>query len=48
MLTPEEPTERGCVVPRFKRLAIHGAVQEILIFHDDGKFTVMNAKLRLR
>lgn len=47
VLAPEKPTERGCMVPRFKWLAIHGAVQEILIFHNDGEFTVMNAKLRL-
>ena len=48
MLTPEQATERGRVVSCFVRLAIHGAVEEVLIFHDDGEFTVVNTKLGLR
>ena len=47
MLTPEEPAESGGVVTCFIRLAIHGAVEVVLIFHDDGEFTVMNTELRL-
>ena len=48
MLTPEQATKRGCVVSCSVRLAVHGAIEEVLIFHDDGEFTVVNAKLGLR
>lgn len=48
MLTPEQPAEGGCVVSCFIRLAIHGAVDEFLIFHNHGEFAVVDAKLGLR
>ena len=47
MLTPKQATERSCVVSCLVRLAVHGAVEEVLIFHDDGEFAVVNAKLGL-
>ncbi len=48
MLTPEKPAESGRVVSCFVGLAIHGAVEEVLIFHDDGEFAVVDAELGLR
>ena len=48
MLAPEQAAERGGVVACLVRLAVHGAVEEVLIFHDDGEFTVVNAELGLR
>ena len=47
MLTPEEPAESGGVMACFVRLTIHGAVEVVLIFHDDGEFTVVDTELRL-
>ncbi len=48
MLTPEKPAEGGRMVSCFIGLAIHGAVEEFLVFHDDGEFAVVDAKLGLR
>lgn len=48
MLTPHQATKGRCMVSCFIGLAIHGTVEEFLIFHDDGQFAVVYAKLRLQ
>ena len=47
MFAPEEAAERGGVVACAVGLAVHGAVEEVLVFHDDGEFAVVDAELGL-
>ena len=48
VFAPEEAAEGGGVVAGFVGCAVHGAVDEVLVFHDDGEFAVVDAELGLR
>ncbi len=45
MFAPEHSTEGGGVVTCFVGLTVHGAVQVVLIFHDDRKLAVVETHL---
>ena len=48
VLSPQLASEGSDVTACFVRLAVHIAVNVILIFHDDGKLAVVESKLRLQ
>ncbi len=47
MFAPEEAAEGGGVMAGFVGLAVHGTVEEVLVFHYDGEFGVVDTELGL-
>lgn len=43
MFAPEKTAQGGGVVAGFVGLAVHSAVEEVLVFHYDGEFGVVDA-----
>lgn len=46
VLAPQVATERSSVATRFVRQAVHGALDDLGVFHHDGDFAVMVPDLR--
>ena len=45
VFAPEEAAERGGVVAGFERVAVHCTVDEVSVFHYNGKFAVVDTHL---